>query len=288
MFQLMCKDDVCAEFDLTKKGDYYVDNVSVKGTLPVGCSAERLFSWLNNRHASKHREHLTQYLNKIGCNDVVGFLALTHGISINDCYWVRKKEENIAWGNVSPYANDFDEIVQHLAFDGKGLFGERLSTTSPEFGTSGAFDKCWIREDNSIYLIKRGSDIASNSGLEPYCEVLASQVFRKIKAGIPYKLIHYRGKVASKCKIFNDESRSFVPYGRLPNAADSLPKIMQFFDSLGYSTFRRIIICDALTLNSDRHMGNYGVFCHPETNEVTIYLCCHTQQETILLQFLLR
>lgn len=268
MFQLMCKDDVRAEFDLVKHVAYSVTDLRIMGTLPIGCTENNLVTWLDSRHASKHREHLSNYLHTIGCFDTIGFLRLTHGISINDCYWVRNADESVTWHDVSPYINDFDEIVQHLAFEGTGLFGEKLSSVSPEFGTSGAFDKCWVKEEDNIYLIKRGSDIASNSGLEPYCEVLASQIFRKMKAGIPYKLIHYHGKVASKCKIFNTEELSFVPYGRLTNVQSDLQHMIDFYDNLGSSMFRRILVCDAITLNTDRHLGNHGVLCRSTDNTV--------------------
>ena len=268
MYLLMCKDDIRATFDLVKKVGYEVINLNIIGLLPIGCTSENFLSWLESRHASKHRKHLVEYLQRIGCKDVVGFLNLTHGISINDCYWVKKEAENIQWADVSPYTNEFDEVVQHLAFDGTGLYGEQFSSVSPEFGTSGAFDKCWVKEDSNIYLIKRGSTGAANSGLEPYCEVLASQIFKKMRAGIPYKLVNYHGKVASKCKIFNTEAKSFVPYGKLPKVRGDLQYMLDYYDMLNTTLFRRILICDALTLNTDRHVGNHGVLCNSVTNTI--------------------
>lgn len=268
MFYLMCKDDVRATFDLVRSVTVRVVNLKVFGMLPVGCTEANFRKWLDTRHASKHREHLQAYLQQIGCRDLLGFLELTHGISINDCYWVKREFEDINWDAVSPYRNDFDEIVQKLSFDGSGLYGEQLSSTSPEFGTSGAFDKCWCKEDTGIYLYKRGSDVGSNSGLEPYCEVLASQVFYKMRVGIPYKLVKFRDKVASRCKLFNNENVSFVPYAVLSSNYD-------FYDILNYyrsleseELFKRLVVCDAITLNTDRHAGNHGVLVTSDNNKI--------------------
>lgn len=212
MFYLMCKDEVRTTFDLIRGVTIRVVGLQIKGMLPIGCTEENFKKWLETRHASKHRSHLQGFLHQIGCRDLLGFLELTHGISINDCFWIKKDDEDVTWNDVSPYRNDFDEIVQKLSFDGKGSYGEQLPSTSPEFSTSGAFDKCWCREDNEVYLYKRGSDLGSNAGLEPYCEVLASQIFSKMRVGIRYDLVRFRGKVASKCKLFNNEDVSFIPY----------------------------------------------------------------------------
>lgn len=265
MFQLMLKDAVCAEFELIS--GYTIKLASFKqiGKLPIGCTESNFLKWLEKRNAAKHRQHLAAYLQQIGCRDIIGFLKLTHGISLNDCFWVRSSdEENLLWESVSPYRNEYSEMIQRLAFMGAGLYGEQLTSTSPEFGTSGTFDKCWVRDGNDIFMIKRGSSLGSNSGLEPYGEVLASQVFSAMKAGIPYKLVKYHGQVASKCKLFNNEKRSFVAYGNLGMSTD-IDVMLKYYDSFNSDIFRRILICDAITLNTDRHSGNHGVFYDSES-----------------------
>ena len=54
----------------------------------------------------------------------------------------------------SDIENQFDETIAKIAFEG-GLYGKEFTTTSPEFGTSGSFAKCWVKEDDGIYLLKR-------------------------------------------------------------------------------------------------------------------------------------
>lgn len=268
MYKLMCKDNICATFDLVKNIDYCLCNLEVAGVLPLGCKSDNFMTWVSNRNATKHRSHLQRYLRQIGCNDIVGFLNLTHGISINDCYWICEENEDLHWADVSLYSNEFDEIVQKLSFCGEGSYSVQLSSISPEFGTNGAFDKCWRKENGNIYLYKRGSDIASNSGLEPYCEVLASQVFSKMSAGIPYRLVKFHDRIASRCKLFNDVTQSFVAYGNFATS-NSIDKIINFYESIDSADgIKRLLVCDALTLNTDRHAGNHGVLVDSETQKI--------------------
>lgn len=143
MYKLMNKDNVVAIFDIVQGVvNERVSNLNVLDMLPIGCTDSQFSKWLSERNACKHREHLQGYLRTWGADTLSGFVSLTHAISINDAYWVCSDREDISWENVSPYSNDFDEVVQKLAFAGIELQGVQLSSMSPEFGTNGAYDKC--------------------------------------------------------------------------------------------------------------------------------------------------
>lgn len=130
----MCKDEVRAEFDLVRTYmDCELKSLSITGLLPVSCTQDSFHVWLEKRNATKHRKHLQEYLNSIGCKDIIRFIELTHGISINDCFWIRLCGEDVSWDNVSPYRNDYDGVIQKLSFEGCGICGVALSSTSPEF-----------------------------------------------------------------------------------------------------------------------------------------------------------
>ena len=62
------------------------------------------------------------------------------------------------WEDVSLYRNPFNEVISLAAFAGD-LSGDSFSSTSPEFGTDGRFAKCWVRENDDIFLLKSGSDL---------------------------------------------------------------------------------------------------------------------------------
>ena len=121
---------------------------------PIGYRS--LTAFLERRKAPKHRKHIQQLLEQYGCDDLEGFLRVTHAVSLNDTFWVREASSTLTWGDVSLYANPFSELISEAAFD--GIISETdLSSTSPEFGTDGQYAKCWIRETDGIFLYKSGS-----------------------------------------------------------------------------------------------------------------------------------
>lgn len=88
-----------------------------------------------------------------------------------------------------------------------------FTTTSPEFGTSGSFAKCWVKEDDGIYLLKRGSEGARNAGLEPYSEMYSSQIARIIcRDAVEYSVEKYHNKIASKCRLFTRSRKGMSNY----------------------------------------------------------------------------
>ena len=78
-----------------------------------------------------------------GCEDDLGYIRVTHAASLNDTYWIKNELESVTWNDVSFYRNEFDEQISKLAFEGVGLYGIKLSSTSPVLCTEGSFRKCW-------------------------------------------------------------------------------------------------------------------------------------------------
>ena len=74
--------------------------------------------FLERRKAPKHREHIQRLLERFGCDDLEGFLNVTHAVSLNDTFWVKKAESNLTWNLVSLYRNEFDQLISEAAFDG--------------------------------------------------------------------------------------------------------------------------------------------------------------------------
>lgn len=268
MYYLMCRDEVRATFDFDEYGTTIT--VEVMGALPYGCTVESLDTWLSRRHSARHRKAIERYLLRHGIDTLEGLFDLTHGISVNDCYWVKHAEDSLRWEHVSPYVNPYDEVIQKLSFSGKFSTQFSPSSIKPELSTDGAFPKCWeLRAPEQIVLYKCGGESLGSKGREPYCEVLASQVFSAMHAGIPYKLVKYKGAVASVCGLFSSEFRSFVQFYKFGMKSDSYRDIAEYYTSIGCSdAMRRMFICDAVTLNRDRHTGNHGILCNSVTNEI--------------------
>ncbi|MBR1714960.1 MAG: hypothetical protein IJ717_08470 [Treponema sp.] len=243
--------------------------------LPFWC--EPLSTWVANRSSAKHRSHVNKILEMCGGKTKSGFIALTHCLSLTDTLWVKSDRENVSWREVNLYENKFDEVISKLSFDGNGLFGIQMSTTSPELTTDGAYDKCWLNEKDGIHLIKTGSEGARNTGLEPYGEVLASQVFERICNSVPYTLRRFDGRVVSDCKLFTNEEFGYKPISVFLKSGIKygLPETLEIYREFNCEdAFRRMVVADCITLNSDRHFGNFGFLVNNETFERTALNPC--------------
>lgn len=225
-----------------------------------------LFSFLDQRKAPKHRKHIEQLLERYDCTNIDGFISVTHAVSLNDTFWVKEEDSGLKWADVSLYSNSFDEMIANAAFDG-AMSDTELSSTSPEFGTDGSYAKCWIRENDGIYLCKSGSDTFE---LEPLSEYFASQLAEILcNDYVTYDMDYLHGKLVSKCRLFTDERYGLVKAGRVVTGNRSIASLLEYFEKIGIGdAFRRMCIFDALILNIDRHLGNFGVLADNETMEV--------------------
>lgn len=256
MFYLMNKDMMVASFD--KKNNKW-QLMRQNAELPLG--RFEINGWLEDRKAYKHNHHLKQLMIDCGCETTEGFIKITHAASINDSFWVKEDGENVAWSDISFYRNDFNDTISKLAFEGLGLYGLQMSSTSPELTTDGSFRKCWRKEGSQIYLYKRGISGAYNAGLEPYCEALASEIIHAVDpTSVQYSVMKLHGETATKCKAFTNEDIGFVSLRKLVDRNITFEELLDFFDDLGCrERFQRMLVLDAVTFNVDRHLGNMGI-----------------------------
>lgn len=232
---------------------------------PIGY--RNLPAFFEHRKAPKHRKHIEQLLERYGCDDLEGFLRVTHALSLNDTFWAREANSALTWADVSLYTNPFSEIISEAAFDGT-ISETDLSSTSPEFGTDGQYAKCWVRETKGIFLYKSGS---AHYEIEPLSEYLAAQLScRLCPEAVPYDMDYYRGKLVSKCPLFTDEKVGLAKAGAVFHGEErTLPELLSFFSGIGSGdAFRRMCILDAIILNPDRHYGNFGVLFDTDTLEL--------------------
>lgn len=218
---------------------------------------KNILKFIENRKAPRHRKYICSLLKQLGAEDVEGFIKVSNAASLTDTFWVRDEENPKTWDDVSLYRNNFDEKIARIAFEGGiGTHG----ATTPELTVDGNYPKCWIRDNDQLYLLKRGSE---TYGREVFAEYYASQVSNAIcNDTVKYDLVNYHGHLATKCEIFTSEKTGFsqmINYVENPHSVstrEALSVIENFDDG---NNFRRMTILDALTLNIDRHLGNFGL-----------------------------
>lgn len=227
--------------------------------------------WIEHRQAAKHRKHIKKLMKECGCDTKSGFISMTRCASLTDTFWIKKEDDPLDWNSVSLYRNEFDETIAKIAFDGTGLYGQQFSPTTPELSTDGAFEKCWMREkDAKIYLYKRGSEGAANSGMEPYSEVFATQLLNVL--GFPhveYNTIKYHDKLTSRCELFTSEKAGYVNFAAYTGKRTTVSEKIDIYKSLGLEErFREMVVTDAIILNTDRHEGNFGFLVDNDSGEI--------------------
>ena len=227
--------------------------------------------WIEDRLVLSHRRNIFSLLQSEGITKIEDILSCTNCISLLDSFWVREVNSNLSWNSVSPYKNPLNERISRFSYDGSIVNGKKI-TGSPDFSTGGSFPKCWKRVDGSIYLYKSGSNIAYNSGREPYSEYLTSKLAQKLFPNdcVKYDLVEYKNKVATRCKNICTESIG------MSSVADISPDIKSFNDLLKYNyggkrdliRLVNMLLLDFLSLNIDRHLNNIGVLIHNETQRM--------------------
>ncbi len=225
-------------------------------------------SWIENRNYAKHKEHLKKWLKEWNIDNAYGFINITHCLSLNDSLWIAPENSDMTWAAVNLYDNEFSDIVSKTAFN-TGLKGLKLSSTSPEFTSEGSFEKCWLRENEGVFLYKKGGTGAINLGLEPYSEYYSSQIASYIcKDYVPYDLIRVKGYLVSVCKMFTSQNEGFLPFYKLldSNRTYNYNDILKICAKNNTEEeFREMIVLDAVIYNSDRHLGNFGFIVDNDT-----------------------
>lgn len=191
---------------------------------------------------------------------------MTHCVSINDTFWVKREDEVIKWSDVSPYCNALDAGMSEMIFTES--IPDRCVTTGiiPELFVDGSFVKCCGKDSDGLCIIKRGTDGYANSGLEPYGEVFTSQIYESIVgSAVQYELIKHHGIIASKCKLFTNDSVGFVPCSKLLED-HTQGGIVEYYSSTEYrDMFNAMLVADAVCFNVDKHAGNHGVLFNNDT-----------------------
>ena len=129
--------------------------------------------------------------------------------------------------------------------------------------------KCWRRQNGRVFLYKGGTEGASNTGNEPYSEFYAWQIAQVLGVhAIPYTLTRWKGTLCSRCELFTSKDISFVPVGQVVKSG-GMQAVLDYYGTLGQNfrdALEDMIVFDAIILNTDRHLGNFGFLVDAKSN----------------------
>ncbi len=235
--------------------------------------------WWKNRQIPTSRNGLKDFLHKSNIYDKDNFDLLdskAYCLSLSDQYWVKIINEDITWEEINFFDNEFSEDIGKLLFKGKET-SLNLNLNTPDMTSNGNYEKRWKIINGDRYLIKAGSKIYNQ---EPFNELIATKLYERIlNEGeyVKYNIIYDDNKAVSICKNFITKNTELIPawkineyykYNQDENKYEHYIKCLNELNIKDANTLiDKMIVCDYILANKDRHFNNFGVIRNVETLE---------------------
>ena len=227
--------------------------------------------WWKNRQIPASRKGLKDVLCNSNIYNKDNFDLLdskAYCLSLSDQYWVKGINDDIAWKDVNFFDNEFSEDIGKILFNG-GTTSFDLNLNTPDMTSNGNYEKRWKIINGERYLLKAGSKIYNQ---EPYNEVIATSLYKRLlnkSEFVEYEIVYDNDKTISMCKNFITKDTELVPawkineyYNFLDNE-DKYTHYIRCLEQIGIKDARKLIdkmiVCDYIIANKDRHFNNFGV-----------------------------
>jgi len=243
----------------------HADGRSAVMPLPFvqGLDGKHLQLWLDRRMIPKNRMNADHVLAQayVSAGDTFAMIDACHAFSLSDAYWVAPEAFRGTWAEGNLFDNPFDDETALAAFSGLRRSRRRRLRPSPEWTTAGRYAKAWLRTPEGIRLYKAGSQGAANSGREPLCEYLASQVAQRMGLdAVVYDLDRWQDRVVTTCALLGDADTAFVDFEDATGLRRN-PAALAVNEGLGMpelQAMRSMLVFDALVANCNRHASDFG------------------------------
>lgn len=252
------------------------------GYAPIGAtrsngapSLSNLNGWFLRRCIPDGRDSLAATLRLLHCDQPADLLFGSLGLNLSDQYWFCPKGMELDWHDVNFFENPY---VDRMGLYSAGRIWDLCEDDrrAPSAATPGMLRKWWEKREDGDYLLKAGSD---GENREPFNERLCSLLYaRLLDKGdyVPYSLEFIDGTGYSACKGFVDPGTELVTMSDMmnhgsPNALADYHAYIGMCQKQGVSDVERqlakMLVCDFLTGNIDRHDQNLGLIQDAETRE---------------------
>lgn len=227
--------------------------------------------WWKNRQIPASRKGLKEVLHNSNVYDKDNFDLLdakAYCLSLSDQYWVKGVDEEISWESINFFDNEFSEDIGKILFNG-GKTALNLNLNTPDMTSNGNYEKRWKIIDGERYLLKAGSKIYNQ---EPFNELIATKLYERLlnkDEYVEYSVIFDDDKAISKCKNFITKNTELVPawkineYYEFLDDEDKYTHYIRCLNNLGIKDAEtltdKMIVCDYIIANKDRHFNNFGV-----------------------------
>lgn len=219
-----------------------------------------LARWIEHRYMPPLRPEAARILRETDAPSTDVLMLSSLGLNLSDQYWFRPISSSMSWHDVNYFENDYAMTRPHR---------------SPDSSTPGALEKWWERRDGENWLVKASSTPEER---EPYNELLAARLCGRLLATseyVPYEIERHGDRIYSACPTFVTPQTEFVSandiaaYFRITEGRDFYANYLRACEELGISgaetSLAKMIICDHVMANFDRHRANFGLLRNAET-----------------------
>lgn len=231
--------------------------------------------WWEHRSIPESRRGMDQKLQELGLSDSSYIPFRNLGFSLSDQYWIKPEGENLNWEDLNYFHNSFG--TEGSCWD-EWLSDVGLS--SPDNTSEGVLPKRWVCEGEQRILLKGHNPWTDQ---QTYNEVVATALFRRVlEPGdyIEYEVRTLEGLgVVSACACFLRDDEEYVPASLVDQVESNLrgetayQAFVRKSCNLGIPRkdvtlhLAKMIVCDSLLANTDRHLRNFGYIRNVETLE---------------------
>lgn len=270
LYYLYNADKVAASFtyEMGLITDYTVIEFSLLPFQIRKTSADGFAQWVRERAIDLNTFLHRQLANElIGSRDKTAIAIMTHMYSVSDTFTCFAEGEFIPRANLCKLEEQ--DVVSDFILISSDTSLRKQGIVTPNASTDGSFPKTWKYENGAWWLYKLQSEEATYSE----CEISHALM----DCGWDAAEYQYCGdnRTRIKSKNFVGENEFFEPYDSMrfcfEDKRDDESIIYENISHLGKAferDFRRILLADALFMNTDRHMRNYGVIRSAITGEV--------------------
>lgn len=229
-------------------------------------------AWFNGRGIPSWRDGLDDFLDNLGIKNKDILLNKAYGLSLSDQYWMNPVECPMNWNDINFFDHDFNsQDFIEATFENKIVDNKNIDLYSPNNTSDGMLKKTWIvGADKRRYLLKASF---KNKGLEPFNEVLAGMIANILGLNyVLYTIEIINNNLLSKCKCFIDKNTEFISAYAILKSENVemnmhyLLLIEKYIDILKNNGIKdvekkiaKMFVLDYLTVNQDRHLGNFGI-----------------------------
>lgn len=234
------------------------------------------FNWLAVRPLSIGRTNAKAILNNAGIpQNSLTIARMCHGMNLSDCYWVKEREEDTSWDKDNLYDHDMDQLYADTALTGKSHHLSKDKFHTPELTAQGVSAKCWIKDDDGIYLYKVGrkelpaSEILDVMGIRHVHYEKAEQL-KEYLSKDRIKKIEDAGEIIVRSKLITSKQQGIIPFEEFAVwcANQEIDDEYEEAKQMDEKSYYEMQIADYILNNSDRHVGNWGFYFDIEENKL--------------------